>query len=151
MQRQHTGRPDTHVLPHETAHRVVAERTMTAIVALRLPGAGPRRWDPVSQQNTADVHDAYWTGPARVQAQATKARRVTVADDDETTAGYLITLPATLLDDNGVPVATIPAEDHVVRVTNSGDPALDGRDLTVDQVVRGSVRFERDLLCSLTD
>lgn len=141
-ERRSQGRPGTAVIPARWAesHRPVADKTMTATAAVRKPGT-VQAWSDVEQQNVTVPKVPYYTGPCRVQALATQAREVVVAADDETVASYLITLTA----------ATELAESDLVRVTDSGDPLLDGHSLRILQVVTGSLRFERDLFCTLTD
>lgn len=139
MQRQHTGRPGTRVLPQETAGRVVMAATMTAPVTLRRPGT-TQTWSDAEQQMVATPNAPYFTGLARIQAMTNDAREVNTADDTITVSGYLVTLPATV-------AATV--DDEVVA-TGTGDTTLDGRVLRIRDIVRGTaVRFERDLICSL--
>ncbi|MDN4173922.1 DUF6093 family protein [Nocardioides sp. SOB77] len=138
--RLHTGRPGTRALPAgwAAAQQPVVETTMLdATVALREPGT-TQDWSEADQENVATAKPAYWTGGARIQALAA-GRTVVTADDPEATADYLISVSA----------AVAPIETHLLTVTASSDPALTGRTFTVDQVVRGSHRFERDLFCTL--
>jgi hypothetical protein len=139
---QAQGRPGTAVIPTgwEASHRPVAEKTMTAAIELRHPGTR-QEWSDALEQMVAVPHDPYYSGTCRVQAMATKALNVAVAEDPETVASYLITVPATVA----------PSELDLGTIADSGDALLDGRVLVVDQVVLGSVRFERDLFCTLAD
>lgn len=138
MLRQHTGRPGTGVLPSEVAGRVVFSRTMTAPCTIRVPGT-TQAWSTELEQNVETPIDPYFTGVCRIQALTNDARQVDAADDTVTVSGYLITVPATVA----------AAVDHLVVATDTGDTTLDGRTLRVRDVVRGTVRFERDLYCSL--
>lgn len=137
-----TGRPGTEVIPTGWAagHQAAADGTKTARVALRLPGT-TSRWDEASQSTVTEPYAPYASDvPARVQALANDARVITAAEQTVTVTGYLIAVPADLA----------PQRGHIVTVSGSGDPLLDGRELKVDDVVRGSLRFERDLYCSLS-
>lgn len=142
MRAPHPGRPGTPVIPEgwAAAHRPVAEKTMTATASIREPGGTPG-WDEEAEESTLVPHDPYFTGPCRVQALATQAGLAVVAEDPETVASYLITVPASV-------TAT---EEQLVTVTDTGDPALEGKTLRIRQVVRGSLRFERDLICTFAD
>lgn len=124
----------------EAGHRPVAEKTMTATIELRHPGT-VQAWSEPVQQMVAVPRDPYFTGVCRVQALATKAAEVSIAEDPETVASYLVTVSASVR----------PLEKDLGTVTASNDPELDNGVLVVGQVVRGSVRFERDLFCTLAD
>jgi hypothetical protein len=136
------GRPGTQVIPTgwEAAHTPAVEGTMTAHVALREPGGIQGPFDETTGTYPVVPHPPYATMPARIQAVHNMARRTNVADDVLTIAGYLVTIPAAL---TGV------RPGHLAAVVDSGDPDLDGQVLHVDDVVYGSLRFERDLFCSL--
>jgi hypothetical protein len=138
------GRPDTPVIPTDwgTSHAPVVEKTMPGTVALRLPGGTPGGFDTETQQTGLTPHAAYATVACRIQALAGEARVVATADDEETSADYLIAVPRSVHQ---------VREGHLGKVTDTGDPALDGRTLSVVQVARGTHRFERDLFCTLID
>lgn len=123
-----------------SAHRVLAEDVMTAVVALRLPGWASRELDEESAEYTEVPHEPYFTGPCRVRALG-GADQPVVGDNTYTVGAYLVTVP--------VEAAEV-AEGHLATVTGSGDPLLDGRELRVDDVVRGSQLVERELICTLT-
>ena len=141
--RRAQGRPGTAVIPAGWAvsHRPVVEKTQATAITLRHPGT-TQEWSQELEQNVEVPLDPYFTGTARVQALATQARPIVTVGDREVVAQYLVTIPV----DTG---AAEPAELDLVAVSDSGDPALDGRTLLVAQVVRGSLLFERDLFCTL--
>lgn len=136
------GRPGTEVIPSGWAagHRGAAEGGMTATVALRQPGT-TTSWDEANQRTVSTPLAPYATAvPARIQALTNDAKAVDAAEQQITIADYLV----------AVPLALDPAVGDLIQVTASGDPTLDGRDLTVVDVVRGSLRLERDLFCTLS-
>lgn len=135
---QAQGRPGTPVVPQMAGVQSAADRTRSAAASLRHPGTTQTYSDEL-EQNVETPLAAYWTGTVRVQSLYTQARPVVVVGDREVVAQYLVTAP----------VAVVPDELDLVTLTDSGDPALDGRTLTVLQVVRGSLPVERDLFCTL--
>ncbi|GAB2762061.1 DUF6093 family protein [Nocardioides pakistanensis] len=137
-----TGRPGTEVIPTgwATGHGTAADGSKTATVTLRQPGT-TTSWDEANQRTVSTPLAPYATDvPARIQALTNDARTVDAAEQQVTVAGYLV----------AVPLALDPAVGDLIQVTSSGDPTLDGRDLTVVDVVRGSLRLERDLFCTLS-
>lgn len=140
--RLHPGRPGTRAVPTDwaAAHRPTVAGTRNGTAALRKPGT-TQTWSNERDEMVSTPHPAYWTGSARFQALGTQARVVTTAEDTETVASYLVAIAA----------AATATDGDLVDVTASGDPLLDGRTLRVVQVLTGTERFERDLLCNLTD
>lgn len=120
----------------------VVAKSQTATVALRKPGTR-QDFDEDLEQNVEVPHTPYATLPARVQVLATQARPVYTVGDREIVAQYLITVPLTADPD------AQPNELDLITVSDTGDPALDGRTLLIAQVGRGSVLIERDLFCTL--
>lgn len=137
------GRPGTPVIPATWAasHRPVVDRTMNGTAALRHPGT-TQTWDDELEQNVEAPLDPFATVSCRVQALATQARPVVTAGDREVVAQYLVVVPAST-------GTSELLELDLVTLTDTGDPLLDGRTLTVAQVVYGTERFERDLFCTL--
>jgi hypothetical protein len=144
MLRHHGGSGRAHVIhpDWETHHAGVAEAAMPGTVALRESGGTPGGFDTDTNQVGTTPHPAYATVACRIQALAGEARVVATADDEETSADYLIAVPRSVHE---------VREGHLGKVTDTGDPALDGRTLAVVQVARGTHRFERDLFCTLID
>lgn len=140
------GRPGTAVFPPSwsASHGVVAAKTMTAVVNLRKPGT-TKTWSDELEQNVPVKNTAYAEDQAaRVQAQRRVARHeIEAAEETLHVAGYLVTLT---FDRD---VAEEPAVADLIDVTASDDPLLTGHTLRVLEVVHGSLRFERDLFCTL--
>lgn len=142
--RRSHGRPGTEVIPARwaTDHQPVAEKTMVGAKAtFRKPGT-QQSWSAEQEQMIAVPKTPYAAGlRCRAQALPTQARDVVAAEDTETVAAYLITVTADLN----------PLEGDLVQLDVCDDPALDGLRLEIQQVVRGSILWERDLMCTLTD
>lgn len=138
------GRPGTAVFPPgwETDHADVIGRTHTAVVAV-----GSRStvaaWNPVTEQMETMAAAPVYAGPASIAIASLggAAAAVEVAEDVIAQRKYQVTLPRE--------VAGID-DDHVVRVTTCPDPDLAAKTLTIDGVERGSSRFARHLICTLT-
>lgn len=135
--------PNTRVIPNGWAahHRPVAEGGMTA--AVHIPGPpGESTWDDETQTTRIPPGADIYLGPARIQLLTlTEAQRM-VAEQEITTLAYLvaITLEATDVDVND--------EVIVDQVHDDGDQSLVGRRLRVRAVARGSLAWERDLVCT---
>jgi hypothetical protein len=118
---------------------------MTAVVDLRKPGSTTAF---VDRRTTYTPLAPYATDQtARVQAQSSRAVQPGEEQAEETlqVGGYLVTLT---FDRDP---ADEPATGDLVDVTASDDPLLTGRSLKITDVVRGSLRFERDMFCILVD
>lgn len=137
------GRPGTQVFPTDwaTSHRPVAEKTMCdATVQLRHPGT-EQDWSDAAGQMVEVPLPPYYDGPARIQALATRDQTTITAGDRVVTIRYLVVVPADV----------DPTVDDLVTVTVVDDVHLEDRSLLVAQVTAGSLRWERDLGCVLTD
>lgn len=148
--RTHHGRPNTRVLPKGWAerHRPVLEDTRTGRISLRTPGSTTGPVDPNTGRRPVISSAPYAVDvPCRVQVLPAAGRRgqIDAADQQITVVGYQITVPLTHDD---TPLLVKPG--HLGRLTRTGDPLLDGRDVNVDDVTRGSLLLERVLLCTLT-
>jgi len=111
-----------------------------ATVELSHPGT-TQDWSDAVQQNVEVPNPPYWTGPARIQELATRDQTSVTVGDHEVSLRYLVVVPA------GVDAAI----DDLATVTEVDDAHLVGRSLLVAAVTAGSLRFERDLYCALTD
>lgn len=146
---QALGRAGTPVIPPgwQQAHGAVAAKTMTATVDLRKPGS-TQAFNTTSRRTEYTPNAAYATDQAaRVQAQTSRAVQRGEEQVEETlqVSGYLVTLTFDRTADQE------PATGDLVDVKTSDDPLLTGRTLRIHDVVRGSLRFERDLFCNLVD
>lgn len=141
--RQSTGRPGTPVIlgDWEVAHAVVAEGTMRAEVSLVNPlDTGAREW--LNNRWVTEAPEPYTENvPARVQRLSAQTKEVVVAEDDEVTVDFLVTIPWGM---------GSTREGHLVRIDKSTDQMLVGKTLRVVEVGTGSERFERDLFCALS-
>ena len=146
--RHHTGSGRRGVVPADWASHagaVVDQATTDANCTVTVgPAAGGAPvFNPTLGYSEVPAGTPVYTGPAVIMAVSATDRRQTVAEDEVASLVYDVTL---LGDATGA--ITI---DHVVKVTASDDPALTGRTLSVSEVERGSRRFSRVLLATLTD
>lgn len=114
---------------------------MTAVCTIRLPGAVQGPWNATTGQYTSTPHAPYYTGPCRVQ-QLHQPNEVSAGEQRVSTHDYLVPVPAAV---------TAVELGHILTVTAGGpdlDPSLIGRLLTVTDIQRGSLTWERDLTCT---
>jgi hypothetical protein len=144
MLRHHTGSGRRRVIPTDWSahHRPVLATTRTATVTLRAPGGTAGVFDPVTGTSSNTPFAAYYTGTARIQVVSVFGHDVLAAEQEVSTLRYAVTLDSVV---SGV------ALGHLVRVTavdDNGDVDLVGRDLTVEGILRGSLHWERRLICT---
>lgn len=145
------GRPGTAVIPPDwgASHAPVAAGTMTARVSLHHTGGTiTYQWSDAEQRNVPTLPAAYATDvPARLQANRETSRGDDAVSAEESikVSGYLISLP---LDGDGVDEIAV---GDTIAVTTSDDPELEQITLRVVDIVRGSLRFERDVFASVND
>ena len=120
-------------------HAPVVRKALRGTCALREPGT-VQDWSEADQEMVQAPKPDYWTGACRAQELRGEARVITVVGDREVVADYLVV----------VPLEVAVAETHLVTLSATGDPTLDGLVLQVLQAIRGTERFERDLLCTLS-
>ncbi|MEO9246463.1 DUF6093 family protein [Citricoccus nitrophenolicus] len=139
------GLPNHQVIPPhwQDHHRPVAESTMTALCRVHGPD-GPPVWPDVTPSPgpvyAADV-------PCRVQQQVGE-QSAEAATQEVHTRDYLVTVPLSRFPD-------LPVTDSGPYITvtgykpgHEGDPHLIGRRLKVNSIQRGSLVWERDLVCT---
>lgn len=140
---QHTGRPGSRVIPTDwhVAPAAVLATTRRGVVSLRHAGF-TQEWSDAEEAMVSVPLAPYAADvSARVQALTGQGQRVVVAEDPELVVDYLVVVDAAV---------DAVVEGDLVTVTSSGDAALDGVDLRVARVARGTERFERDLFCTFT-
>lgn len=115
----------------EARHQPVAEASMTAEVEL-WSGVDPE-WVWNGTAETRDLGDLIWCGPARIQ-QRNDTDLSPAGDQQVTVHKYLVALPREV------------GTGAWIKVVGSGDPLLGL--LKVIDTQKGSVRWERDLVCT---
>lgn len=124
----------------EQHHRPVADQQMTAECRIHRPSSTPASWDDETGRNIYPEPAVVYEGPCRVQREA-DATPVTVADKTTAVGGYRVTIPT----DTDV----VQVNDVATVTACCGDPALVGKQLKVRDARRGSITWQRDLICDL--
>lgn len=128
----------------ETHHRPVAVSTMTGLCRVIRPGQPGSYPDFETGPETVLVETV-----CRVQQQ-NRPGRVNAEGQLVDSRDYLVTIPAdawptgTVVDDTG-PILVVDG----YLPGHAGDPDLVGRHLRVEQVLHGTLRWERDLYCTV--
>lgn len=120
----------------------LAAGTHSALVSLRTPGI--TAWSDQDEATTTTPAATYATSvPAGIQAQANRSDIDAVsAEESVAKQPYVVTLGPDVAPNDG---------DEVEVSACADDPSLVGRVLRVEHVLRGTGRFERQLLCTLID
>lgn len=135
--------PSSRVIPTGWSghHRGVARGGMTATCRLEQAGTGEGAWNENTQSTDPPAPTTSWSGPCRVQAQPTQAQDAESAGQQVTTRTYLVAVPLhAVLPEAGV-------NGGRVVVTACEDPTLLDRPLRIADITRGSLLWERDLVC----
>lgn len=145
---QALGRPGTPVIPANwsDAPRNVMAGTRTGACELRHPGAATGPFDPDTGKYPGAPNDAYWTGTCRIQAAPVfGGGQEDTAGEPVTTVAYLVAVDLEADD----PSDQVRVGDllTVTGLDDNGDPTLVGRDLPVQSIARGTLAWERDLVC----
>ncbi len=140
---QATGRAGTPVIPAgwSTAPRVVVAKTWTSKCEIRHPGGTKGAFDESTGTYPVTEQAPHFRGNARVQVLNAQDREDLIADQPVTTVGYRVSI--------SVDATAVQVED-VVTVTcldANGDLTLQDRELVVASFSRGSLAWERDLIC----
>lgn len=140
--------PNHHVIPTgwAAAHRPVAVSTMTGVGDLHAADLPPRY--PATEPTPGP---RYATAlPCRVQ-QLEREQDATAAGQQVTTRQYLVTLPVSEVPAVGLALnASGPwftLTGYLPGRAQDGDPSLVGRALKVISIQRGTLLWERDLIC----
>jgi hypothetical protein len=120
-------------------HRPVPAGASTATVTVTRAAAGGT-WDASTGTVTGGDSSTIHAGTARIQALLRQPTSPDAAGQTISARDYLVVVNDITVD--------IRKGDRV-HVDTSEDPNLTGRDLTVDEVQRGSLVWERDLTCVL--
>lgn len=141
--RQATGRPGTPVIPAawSQAPRTVIGKTWTSKCEIRHPGGGKGAFNQTTGTYPITKPAPHFTGKARVQVLNAQDREHLIADEPITTVAYLV---AVSIDATAVKV------DDVLTVTcldANGDLTLVDHELIVKSFSRGTLAWERDLIC----
>lgn len=133
--------PNTRVIPDGWSehHLPVPADAMTATVTIT-GAAGPGTWNPTTGEIEEGDAATVYTGEARVQALPREADDPDAAGQAVSTRPYLVAIPDLTVE---VDVG------HRVHVDTAEDPLLVGCDLTVRDVQRGSLVWDRALTCEL--
>lgn len=134
-------RPGSQVIPAgwSAHHRPVAEKTFTAVCTIDREGTGPPVWNTTTNKYDPParlvLHAAI---PCRVQHWRKFAQVSSVGEQQVSTHEYLVQVPLEVID---------AQPDQQVRIDACEDASLVGRRLTVTDVHRGSLVWDRALLC----
>lgn len=135
--------PGSRVIPAgwEAHHRPVAESTQTARCQITRAGTGPGTWNPATNEFDPPQRQVIYPDlSCRVQ-QLNQPQVSSTGQQQVSTHDYRVSVPiaaaAVLLDDR----VEITGGDTTL------DPTLIGRPLVVTDVQRGSLTWERDLIC----
>jgi len=129
---------DSRVVPvgWEAHHRPVLATTRTATITFRR-ASGPAVFDPATG-STSQPKTVVFTGQVRLQHHEIGTASATVAGAEKVTAHrYQVSGP----------VEMDLLTDDVGTVDDCNDPTLVGRELRVVDLQRGSLLFERTVLC----
>jgi hypothetical protein len=136
-------RPGSHVLhpDFEARNAPVAAGTQTATCVITGPASGPPVFNAGTGMSQPPVGTQHYAGSCRVQRLDDQIT-TTEGGDQVTTRQYLVAIDWW---------AYAVKVGDLVTVTDSNDPMLAAGHVTVQRVIRGSLRFERDLYCTSFD
>lgn len=115
--------------------------TSGCTVAIGEPGGEPV-WNPVTEQTETPNVPPVYVGRAEIKLVTDTDTIRFVVGEEVSVRVYAITIPAD---------AALVEVGQVVRVTADPDPDLQGKTLTLRAIERGTRRFSRRLLATLTD
>ena len=128
--------PGSRVVPAgwEEHHRPVLATTWTATITFRR-FSGPPVHDPVTG-STSRPKTIVYTGPCRIQEHQVSANSTVAGAELITTHAYQVSLA----------VEADLRQNDMATVDACNDPTMVGRELRVDDIQRGSLLFERDVI-----
>lgn len=140
--RRAMGRPGTVVVPATWAadHAAVIDRTLPATVRIGLPGTP--EWSDANHRDEQSLGAPVYDGPAEIMLVTDTAKAQVSADERVESRRYEVKLPAG--------AAAAITTEMVVEVDTDTDPQLVGKRLSIDAIERGSRRFSRVLIATLT-
>lgn len=147
MQRGHTGRPGTVVIPADWGqrHAAVIDETHHSTVRIGPAGGVPTRNPGTRQMETAPAAPVYVGRATLMLASAVgglPGQPAVVLEDEVSVVTYEVTLPYA--------ASSAVEVGHDITVDdNDPDPMLAGQVLRVAAIERGSRRFSRVLLATL--
>lgn len=136
--------PGTRVIPvgWSAHHRPTVEGTWTATCLIDKAGTGPSVWNPVTHSTDPPPRIVLYDNlGCRVQQRTMPQQDALNAEQQVSTHEYLVVV------DIKVAGLEIDGEHQVLIKTNPDDPDMAGRRLTVTDIQRGSLMWERDLVC----
>ena len=143
------GRPGTEVIPAQwqESHGVVAAKTMTFTVNLRHPGTTMAYDHSVGHSVATPLAPSPTNVPTRVQAHRETAQDSERVQGEESVrvTGYLVTLPLS------TDLTGLATGDLIDFPADCPDPLLAGAHLRIVDLIRGSLRFERDVFAVIND
>jgi hypothetical protein len=87
--------------------------------------------------STSQPRTTVYSGPCRIQEHQARVHAVDVAAEQITTHAYQVSLP----------VEADLQKNDVGTVNACNDPTFVGRELLVEDIQRGSLLFQRDVIC----
>lgn len=131
-------RPGSRVIPSgwEQHHRPIAEGTHTATITFKRP-SGAATFNAATGTKTQPTITVY-SGPCRIQEIGRGDQVAMAVGQRITVRRYMVSLTIT--------AASLRLDD-VGTVDTASDPSLPGRPLRITDVQRGSLTFERNLIC----
>ncbi len=124
-------------------HRPVTDGAMSATCVITRPASsGTPAFSEAAATSQHPAPATVYDGKCRITVRSVAPTGEVVADRTVYPAEYIVSIPA------DAPAAQV---NDLVRITAcAGDPALVGLRLTVGQVRHGSIAWQRDLICDLS-
>jgi hypothetical protein len=103
--------------------------------------AGPGPWNPQTGEVDELPGQVIYTGPCRIQAQASAVLDAQAAGQEVTSRTYLVAIR------HDAPEVRAGESGDVFIADEASDPYLVGRPMRIVDIQLGSLRWERDLIC----